>query len=88
MPPPPRLPELPLAQRDTEPVFPDETVAAMLSEREADLGGEPGDKPRDVPTRDILRAVVRLLIEKDLFTRAELMTAVRLVRESDDPPRS
>jgi hypothetical protein len=88
-PPPPRLPELPLAQRDTEPVFPDETVAAVLSEREADLtGAEPGDKPRDVPTRDILRAVVRLLIEKDLFTRAELMTAVRQVRESDDPPRS
>ena len=69
-----------LAQRDTEPVFPDETVAAVLSEREAgDVTGAEaaGDKPRDVPTRDILRAVVRLLIEKDLFTRAELMTAVR-----------
>ena len=88
-PPPPRLPELPLAQRDTEPVFPDETVAAVLSEREADLtGAEPGDKPRDVPTRDILRAVVRLLIEKEMFTRAELMTAVRQIRESDLPPRS
>jgi type IV pilus assembly protein PilB len=89
-PPPPRLPELPLAQRDTEPVFPDETVAAVLSEREAGdvTGAEPGDKPRDVPTRDILRAVVRLLIEKEMFTRAELMTAVRQIRESDLPPRS
>jgi hypothetical protein len=86
---PPRLPELPLAQRDTEPVFPDETVAAVLSDREAGdvTGAEPGDKPRDVPTRDILRAVVRLLIEKEMFTRAELMTAVRQVREGDLPPR-
>jgi Type II secretion system (T2SS), protein E, N-terminal domain len=88
VPPAPRLSELPLAQRDTEPVFPDETVAAVLSEREAEFTAEgPGDKPRDVPIRDILRAVVRLLIEKDLFTRAELMTAVRLVRESDPPTR-
>jgi hypothetical protein len=88
-PPPPRLPELPLAQRDTEPVLPDQTVATVLSDGEvgADFtGAEPSDKPRDVPTRDILRAVVRLLIEKELLTRAELMTAVRLVRESGDGP--
>jgi hypothetical protein len=80
----PRLTELPLAQRDTEPVLPDQTVAAVLTEQEAE--GELGDKPRDVPTRDILRAVVRLLIEKDLFTRAELMAAVRTVRETGEPP--
>jgi hypothetical protein len=81
----PRLPELPLAQRDTEPVFPDQTVATVLTDSEAD-DGVLGEKPRDVPTRDILRAVVKLLIDKDLFTRGELMAAVRSVRETGEPP--
>jgi hypothetical protein len=41
-------------------------------------------KPRDVPTRDILRAVTRLLIDKDVFTRAELLEAVSALRAEGD----
>ncbi len=37
----------------------------------------PGAKPRDVPTRVILRAVTHLLIEKGIITREELMEQVR-----------
>ena len=44
----------------------------------------PIGKPRDVPTRDILRAVTRLLIDKDVFTRAELLEAVSALRAEGD----
>jgi type IV pilus assembly protein PilB len=44
----------------------------------------PVGKPRDVPTRDILRAVTRLLIDKDVFTRAELLEAVSALRAEGD----
>ncbi len=85
----PALAELPIAPRDTEPVYPDETMAVVPQEHEVESGdAEPSRKPRDVSTRDILRAVVKLLIEKDLLTRAELMSAVRSARASGDPSDS
>ena len=84
------LAEQPIATRDTEPFLAerpdeseglhgrDETVAEMAKDEEP--GGE---KPRDVATREILRAVTRLLLEKKIFTRAELMSAVSAIREGD-----
>lgn len=81
--PAPRLAEQPLAPRDTEPVLADAADAAFDREPEPD----PGEKPRDVPTRDILRAVTRLLLEKEVFSRAELLAAVRELRGSGEPPR-
>jgi type IV pilus assembly protein PilB len=41
----------------------------------------PAERPRDLATRDILRALTRLLIQKDLIRREELLAAVRAVRE-------
>ena len=79
-----RLAEQPLAPRDTEPVLAD---GADTREPEAFRAQEPGEKPRDVPTRDILRAVTQLLIEKEIFSRAELLAAVRELRGSGDPPK-
>jgi hypothetical protein len=79
--PAPRLAEQPLAPRDTEPVLAEAESAASDPEREA--AETPGEKPRDVPTRDILRAVTQLLLEKEVFTRAELLAAVRSLREAD-----
>lgn len=41
-------------------------------------------KPRDVPTRTILRAVTQLLIERRVITREELLDAIRVL-ECEDP---
>lgn len=81
--PAPRLAEQPLASRDTEPVLADAADQEPESEHDPDAG----EKPRDVPTRDILRAVTRLLLEKEIFSRAELLAAVREVRGTGEPPR-
>ena len=77
----PELPEQPLAVRDTAPELGD--VSFDSEEAPADDHKDEADKPRDVPTRDILRAVTRLLLEKEVFSRAELLAAVRSVRETD-----
>lgn len=84
--PEPRLAEQALPPRDTEPVLTDAPAAAERTPeaREADAEGA-ADKPRDVPTRAILRALTRLLLEKEVFSRAELLEAVRAVREADEP---
>ncbi len=37
----------------------------------------PSGKPKDVPTRQILQAMTRLLIEKGVITREELMAEIR-----------
>jgi hypothetical protein len=45
-------------------------------------------KPRDVPTRTILRALTRLLVEKGVITRDELLEQVRnadAAKDRDDP---
>lgn len=69
------------ADADTAPILPGE-------ERAEDAGGDAeegiatadGERPREVPTRDILRALTRLLIEKEVIGRAELLRAVDQVR--------
>jgi hypothetical protein len=43
-------------------------------------GAPPGPKPRDVPTRQILQAVTRLLIEKGVLGREELLERIRAVQ--------
>lgn len=86
----PPLRETALPATDTAPVLADapdpaEALcdgAAAAGPAEAPSAAEA--KPRDVPTRDILRAVTRLLIEKQIFTRAELVEAVRSLRDDDD----
>lgn len=42
------------------------------------------ERPRELPTRQILRALVRLLIAKNVITRAELMQQVREAEERRD----
>jgi len=42
-----------------------------------------GSKPRDVPTRQILQAVTRLLLDKGVVTRAELMAGIRAVQTAE-----
>lgn len=42
-------------------------------------------RPRQVPTRDILRALVHLLIDRDVITREELMRAVQALAGSEEP---
>ena len=77
----PPLPEQPLAVRDTAPELADDGLGS--EEQPGDDGKDEAGKPRDVPTRDILRAVTRLLLEKEVFSRAELLAAVRAVRETE-----
>jgi type IV pilus assembly protein PilB len=77
------LTEQPIAPRDTEPVLAESDDA----QTEGDGGDELESKPRDVPTRDILRAITQLLLEKEVFSRAELLAAVRAVREAGEPPK-
>jgi hypothetical protein len=48
-----------------------------------DVGEEEGDRAGQVPTRQILRAVTRLLLAKGVFTRDELLKTVRMVGEGD-----
>jgi len=40
-------------------------------------------KPRDVPTRTILRAITQLLVDRGVITRAELMERVRALGAAD-----
>jgi type II secretion system (T2SS) protein E len=78
----PALPEEPLAVRDTAPELADDSFGA--DELPGDDEKDEADKPRDVPTREILRAVTRLLLEKEVFSRAELLAAVSAVHEAED----
>jgi hypothetical protein len=84
VPAPPPLPEQPVAVRDTAPELGDVALGS-----DGEVSDEPKDeagKPRDVPTREILRAVTRLLLEKEVFSRAELLQAVRAVRDGEGGP--
>lgn len=78
----PALSEEPLAVRDTAPDLADDSLDSEAGP--GDQEKEEADKPRDVPTREILRAVTRLLLEKEVFSRAELLAAVRVVHETED----
>jgi hypothetical protein len=62
----------PAADADTAPVLEPRAGAPGASRRAPEL-----------PTRDILRALTRLLIEKGVFTRAEFMEAVRSLPARD-----
>jgi type IV pilus assembly protein PilB len=79
----PALPEQPLAVRDTAPELGDVTLAGEEPAADEPRDGDGTPKPRDVPTREILRAVTRLLLEKEVFSRAELLEAVRAVRDGE-----
>lgn len=73
------------AEADTAPILPGHERAASSSAPEgaATLGEEAlagSERPREVPTRLILRALTRLLIEKEVIGRAELLRAVDQVR--------
>ena len=52
------------------------------TERAPRLG--PDGKPRDVPTRTILRAVTQLLLEKQILRREELLERVRALAARDE----
>jgi hypothetical protein len=82
--PAPPLPEQPVAVRDTAPELGD--VGLGAEDESADEAKDETEKPRDVPTREILRAVTRLLLEKEVFSRAELLAAVRAVRDGEGGP--
>jgi hypothetical protein len=81
----PALRETALPATDTAPLLaeapePADEAGADAADATPALAAE---KPRDVPTRDILRAVTRLLIDKQVFTRAELLEAVRALRDAE-----
>jgi hypothetical protein len=76
-PPAPPVAEAPLLDLLSEGV-----AEASETERAARLG--PDGKPRDVPTRTILRAVTQLLIEKQILGREELLERVRALAARDE----
>jgi hypothetical protein len=85
------LSETPLTAGDTAPLVVhvrDHDEARSLGPGPASFAAEPSappplpaERPRDLATRDILRALTRLLIQKELIGREELLAAVRAVRE-------
>lgn len=86
----PPLRETALPATDTAPLLaeapePAEEASAEVADATPALAA---GKPRDVPTRDILRAVTRLLIGKQVFTRAELLEAVRALRDAEEADRA
>ncbi|NNL84416.1 MAG: hypothetical protein HKP27_02130 [Myxococcales bacterium] len=68
----------PTAHRpEDEPQLEPEALSGVeIEEEEQDRGGQ-------VPTRQILRAVTRLLLAKGVFNRDELLKTVRIVGEGD-----
>jgi len=80
---PPLLRETPVPATDTAPLLAEAPADEAVLEASDATPALAAEKPRDVPTRDILRAVTRLLIEKKVFTRAELFEAVRALRADE-----
>jgi hypothetical protein len=90
------LAETPVDPGDTAPLangalFPGPPAADPLAEALGAAGesernpqGGPDGKPRDVPTRTILRAVTQLLIEKQVLGREELLARVRALAARDE----
>jgi hypothetical protein len=81
-------PELRASEEEKAPAPPRAETASedAASRPAAAAGAAPGARPRQVPTRDILRALVHLLIERELISREELLRAVQEVAE-DAPGR-
>jgi hypothetical protein len=66
---------------------PGDTAPLVAGDGEASQPAPP--RPRDVPTRQILRALVKLLIDKGVLTRREMLEAVHALdprggRDGDD----
>ncbi len=59
----------------------DVTVPQLDEETEPPPPPAPAEKPRDVPTRDILHALTQLLIEKEVIGRQELLEHVAANRK-------
>ena len=76
---------------ETAPQWPDSPPAdsqTASAEPAAVSASEEGRraKPRDVPTRIILRALLQVLIEKEVITRGELLAAVDEIRGGQSGP--
>ncbi len=89
-----RFEEIALTQGDTAPLLSGITEAQDLVVTAEEVG-EPeaqrapaGLPPRDVPTRRILQALTRVLLEKGVFTREELMREVRTIRDGENDDSS
>jgi hypothetical protein len=82
---------LPVWSDDTAPLVPRPDLEAARAElmaepptiEEPELAGEPLEKPREVRTRTILRAITQLLIENGVIGRGELMERIQSLREND-----
>jgi type IV pilus assembly protein PilB len=82
---------LPVWSDDTAPLVPRPDVEAARAElmaepptiEEPEPAGEPLEKPREVRTRTILRAITQLLIENGVIGRGELMERIQSLREHD-----
>jgi type IV pilus assembly protein PilB len=92
---PPAAPSPPAARRTTPPaparepelVLEDPVPLAPESARTRGNGtaqSAEGAKPRDVPTRAILRALTQLLIEKGVIRREELMERLKTLDQTGD----
>jgi len=60
-------------------------ASAHRTEPERAASPAAASKPREVPTRVILRAVTQLLVEKGVITRQELLERVRAVDDGNAP---
>ena len=82
---------LPVWSDDTAPLVPrpdlesprPEPIAQPPTIEEPELAGEPLEKPREVRTRTILRAITQLLIENGVIGREELIERLQSLREND-----
>lgn len=57
------------------------TSAAPQPQAASETAADPAGKPRDVPSRQILQALTRLMIDKGLISREELMAEIRQLAE-------
>lgn len=86
--------ETPLDPSDTAPLLPELSALGVDLELDEPSQSQDGDgdasragKPRDVPTRTILRAITQLLIDKDVIQRDELIERIQsLARPGDGDP--
>jgi hypothetical protein len=82
--------EIALTQGDTAPLLPGSADFAALAPAEPIAEPEPAPpraaRPREVPTRRILQALTRVLLDKGVLTRDELLREVQALagREDDE----
>jgi type IV pilus assembly protein PilB len=75
--PPPRAQESAAAEEEP-PIELEESYVIGLEEEPEPAPEAGSEKPREVPTRTILRAVTHLLLEKGVITREELMERIQI----------